>query len=507
MAVVVDIHASRDPWRDLLISRATKTGTIIVPNVSNVVTILQCHEEWTGCLAWDASGERIVTRRTPPWHEGVSYPDAKPGPIRETDTVRIIDWLVRSEGLTVGPKIVEQAVPVVAEAAAFHPVREYLEGLAWDGVERLPTWLSTYAGAEQNEYSAAVGARWLISAVARPMEPGCQVDCMLVLEGPQGIRKSTLFRSLVPDMALYSETGVTIGDKDSYQVLHGVWIYLLDELDSLKRGDVTKTKNFLTSPKDHYRPSYGRIARDFYRQCVFAGTTNEETYLVDRTGNRRFWPVRVVRPIDIAGVVRDRDQLWAEAFQRYCDGEHWYVDTPELRKLCEAQQAERVAEDPWEHFVGRWLSNPRQRKPGDTDRATGEPFDISQGVLTSDVLVHAIGKASERVSKADEMRIAQALKELGYERGPRHRENGTRVRRYIRKAGTAGTEARDTPNEEKTASESHASPPSLPNTRAHTGDERSHEKTQTSDPGVSSGDSDRELFADWLDEQGIEVGE
>jgi putative DNA primase/helicase len=261
--------------------------------------------------------------------------------------------------LTIGAKVIEQGVAVVAEASAFHPVRDYLQSLHWDGVKRLPTWLSTYCGVEASPYAAAVGARWLISAVARPMDPGCQLDCCLIVEDPrQGTGKSSAFRALVPDPSMYSETGVTLGDKDSYQALHGAWIYLLDELDSLRRSDVTRTKNFLTSVKDHYRPSYGRVARDFARQNVFAGTTNAERYFADRTGNRRFWPVRTRGEIDVAAIRGVRDQLWAEAFDRYANGERWHVDTPELRRLCEEQQADRVADDPWEQLVGEWLAEP-----------------------------------------------------------------------------------------------------------------------------------------------------
>jgi putative DNA primase/helicase len=350
----------RDAWRELLLTRVDAKGNIVVvPNVSNAITMLRYHPKWRGVLEWDAFGERIVTRRPAPWHPTVAPFELAAGGLRETDTARITDWFARNEHLTIGAKVVEQGVAVVAEASAFHPVRDYLQSLHWDGVKRLPTWLSTYCGVEASPYAAAVGARWLISAVARPMDPGCQLDCCLIVEDPrQGTGKSSAFRALVPDPSMYSETGVTLGDKDSYQALHGAWIYLLDELDSLRRSDVTRTKNFLTSVKDHYRPSYGRVARDFARQNVFAGTTNAERYFADRTGNRRFWPVRTRGEIDVAAIRGVRDQLWAEAFDRYANGERWHVDTPELRRLCEEQQADRVADDPWEQLVGEWLAEP-----------------------------------------------------------------------------------------------------------------------------------------------------
>jgi hypothetical protein len=286
---------------------------------------------------------------------------------------------------------------------------------------------------------------------------------------------------------MYSETGVSIGEKDSYQALHGVWIYLLDELDSLKRGDVTRTKNFLTAPKDHYRPSYGRVARDYFRQNVFAGTTNEASYFADRTGNRRFWPARVQGEIDIDAVVRDRDQLWAEAFERYARSERWYADTAELRAMCEKEQADRVTGDPWEQLIEQWLSEPRQRLDDDTWRATGAPIPIPpEGVLTSDVLTHAIGKRGREVSRADEMRIGEALRTLGYERQPRSTVGGVRGYRYMQ-VGQVGQQGRSAPNAEKKPAKPSPDLPDIPDTGAHTEKSTGFRsmKMQTEDPGRS----------------------
>ena len=177
-----------------------------------------------------------------------------------------------------------------------------------------------------------------------------------VVLGKTGAGKTRAFRSLVPVADWYQDTGITIGDKDSYGNLRSVWIYGLDELDSLRKGDVTRIKNFLTAPRDHYRPPYGHRAQDFYRQNVFCGTTNEEQYLVDRTGNRRFWPVRIADVIDTDRIAADRDQLWAEAVVRYRAGDRWHVDTPLLRQLCTEQQADRMQRDPWVDIIAEWLA-------------------------------------------------------------------------------------------------------------------------------------------------------
>ena len=428
-------------WRDRLLTSTFPVGdgkfaTTVQKSLPNAITILRYHEAWRGILAWDAFAERIVTSAPPPWDIAAKPSVHEAGHWRETDTGRTVDWLAREENLAIKPTIVEQAVAIVAEANATHPVQRYLRSLRWDGVQRLPTWLATYCGADSTPYASEVGRRWLISAVARPLVPGCQVDCVLILESrEQGTGKSSAFRALVPDASYFSETGITIGEKDSYQGLHGVWIYLFDELDSLRKADLTKAKNFITARKDHYRPSYARIARDFLRQTVFCGSTNESEYLIDRTGNRRFWPVRVVRPIDVAGIVRDRDQLWAEAVARFDSGERWYADTPELRALCEAEQTDRVQHDPWEPIVAAWLADPKEfaweEDAQGHPRKSTYPYDASAGVLTGDVLRFALERPAAQLGRADHMRISDILRSLGYERGPQVREDGARVRRFV----------------------------------------------------------------------------
>jgi putative DNA primase/helicase len=436
--VIAQPPPSRDDdnaWRNGLVTRTVKVDKrevkVIIANVSNAITFLRRHPQWRGVIAWNAFAERVEFRRAPPWHDDVAPTTVELGALRETDVARIIDWFSRAEKLAMPTKTIEQAVPVVAEAAEFHCVREYLGALLWDGVPRLATWLSMYCGAEQSEYSEAIGTRWMISAVARVMVPGVQVDCTLVLEAPQGEGKSKLFRSLVPEPSMYSETPINLRDKDSYQALRGIWIFVLDELDSLRGTDVTRVKNFLTATTDHYRPSYGKRSQDFPRQNVFAGTTNEQQYLGDRTGNRRYWPVRCLGTIDIPAAVRDRDQLWAEAYIRYNRGEGWHVDTPELRALCEAEQAERVHDDPWEDIVAKWLEKPYVRNVDEHGNVTHDKFDGNAGVTTADVLIHALEKRPGDLTTKDQMRVAELLRGLGYKSGRLRREgNGRRVRRY-----------------------------------------------------------------------------
>jgi predicted P-loop ATPase len=437
-------RALRDAWRSRLIIREDDNGneyTLAIP--ANVVTILSEHDDWKGKIAYDAFRETVVTLEPPPWSNLDAPVEAKAGEWTDTDTARAMAWLSRSEALHVPADTVERALAVIAERTIVHPVRDYLRGQKWDGVKRIDTMLHVYFGTDDTTYTRGVGRRWMISAVARVERPGCQCDCTLILEGAQGIGKTSGFRALVPEPTLYADTGINIGDKDSYQNLHGAWLYGLDELDSLKRGDLTRTKNFLSQTIDRYRPSYGRRVKAFARQTIFCGTTNEDEYLTDSTGNRRFWGVRVKCQVDVAAIRRDRDQLWAEALVLYRTGTPWHADTVEFRGLCEAEQSERVQRDPWETIVAAWLECPT-RSEREVDDYTGklrthkEPFPIPNGVLTVEVLVHALGVRVDAVKRADEMRAAAILRGLGWKPGKRRREGTATVRRYQLSADEAG---------------------------------------------------------------------
>jgi len=422
------IRKGEDAWRNGIITALNRqTGEETVQRIAaNVATILRFHPSWRGVIAWDAFAESTVTLNTPPWHLSDAPAVSVEGPWSDADTARLVNWLGRVERLHVSAQIVESALMVVSATRVVHPVRDYLGALEWDRVDRLSAVLHQYFAAADSPYTRGVGRRWMVALVARAYEPGCQSDCTLILESPkQGTRKTSAFRSLVPVPGWYQDTGIDPRNKDSFESLRSVWIYGLDELDSLSKGEITTWKNFLTATRDHYRPPYAHRARDFPRQNGFCGTTNDSEYLVDRTGNRRFWPVAVIGEIDTARIAADRDQLWAEAVHRYRAGEKWHVDTAEFRALCEAEQRDRLQTDSWANVIADWLAKPESGA------------FTAGGVLTLDLMRHAIGKKEvSQVTKADEMRVAACLRELGYERGPMHRENGTRARRFIKKGAT-----------------------------------------------------------------------
>ena len=218
---------------------------------------------------------------------------------------------------------------------------------------------STYLGVEDTDYSRAVGSRWLISAVARIFQPGAKADCCLILEGLQGIRKSTALRTIAGEY--FTDELADLGSKDAAMQTRGVWIIELSELDNLSHAEVARIKAFMSRATDRFRPPYGMRLVESARQCVFAGTVNHGTYLRDETGGRRFWPV-VCGRIDVEGLGEVRDQLWAEAKARYQSGCPWWLDTPDLVQLASDQQEARYEGDPWEED---WTLTGEQTEHGD----------------------------------------------------------------------------------------------------------------------------------------------
>src|SRR6266508_90201 len=255
-----------------------------------------------------------------------------------------------------------QAVYLVAKEKPRHPVKEYLNSLVWDGVPRLGTWLKEYLGAQgDDEYLSKVGTWTLQGAVARIDEPGCQVDYVMVLEGDQGLQKSSMLRSLVPNQDWVAAHQADLSTKDAYQVLDGKWLLELDELDRLSKQDLGVIKAFVTQRSDHYRRTWAKKARTYPRQSMFIATCNCAEYLHDPTGNRRWWPVTVTW-IDAEGIAAIRDQLWAEAVHRHRENERRWPTFEEEKELFRPEQEQRRQQHPWEESIGRWLDAPDQKQ-------------------------------------------------------------------------------------------------------------------------------------------------
>ena len=295
------------------------------------------------------------------------------------------------------------ALSAIGLENAYHPVLEYFCSLHWDGVERLDKWLTTYAGAEDNEYVRAVGRKTLLAAVRRVRQPGVQHDAMLVLEGPQYAGKSSLFRALAIKDEWFSDNFTlkyADDEKKLIEQIGGCLILEIPELKGIKGSEVETIKAFLSRRTDKARLAYGRFPIRVPRQFIIGGTINPEDdapYLRDQTGNRRFWPVTIAENIDLASFGRDIDQVWAEAVHLEAKGESLELPRHVLA-AAKAEQEKRVGVDPLVEAL---------------DDAFGEMLGK---VLTEDVWT-LIGKPNAAQRKQwDKTALGQAMRKLGWAR-------------------------------------------------------------------------------------------
>lgn len=250
----------------------------------------------------------------------------------------------------------EDVMKDTARKNCFHPVRDYLDELVWDGVPRLDRWLSTYFGAKDTSYTNAVGRLWLIAAVRRVREPGCKFDEMIVLESDQGKDKSTALAVLAVKEEWFTDNLPLNADPArTIESISGRWIIEVAELQGGRKSEVEHVKAMLSRRIDRARLAYGRLPSEYPRQCVFAGTTNNQKYLRDQTGNRRFWPVAIGK-IDVEQLKRARDQLWAEAAVLEAKGESIRLN-PSLWKEAAVEQDQRREDDPFLMSLSEYLGN------------------------------------------------------------------------------------------------------------------------------------------------------
>jgi predicted P-loop ATPase len=372
----------------------------VVPNLANVLLALRFAPELKDAVAYDEMlCARILQRALPVVTRcGVVVPGPLPRPVRDTDVSQLQEWLQWQGMPKAGADTTHQALDRRAQERAFHPVRDYLDGLKWDGVSRLDRWLVDYLGAEPSSYVARIGRMFLIAMIARIYKPGCKADYMLVLEGEQGAGKSRACRVLAGEW--FSDDLPDLHSKDARQHLRGKWLIEVAELAAFKGKAAETLKAYVTRSDERYRPPFGRTEAFEPRQCLFVGTTNLETYLSDETGARRFWPVRVNR-IDTKGLEAARDNLFAEAVAAYKGRERWWPDADFEREHIKPQQDARHDVDVWEEPIAEYL----------TTRERVTVLEVARNAMRID--------ADNKVTRADQNRIMNAMKRLGWGSGGR----------------------------------------------------------------------------------------
>jgi predicted P-loop ATPase len=340
--------AKREGWRGLLAQ--DKEGNFRSTQ-ANVTVFLENHEAFRGHAAWDERAQSPVWLEAPPWG------GETPRTIKEVDITKAIEWFQAQAHMDAKPAWVHAGFSKLAQARSFDPVQDYLKGLpSWDDSQRVDSFFIRHLGVPDTQLVRAQTRAWFVQAYKRAFaslsEP-VQADYVIVLSGAQGIRKSSTIRALCPSPRFFVDHLPDLTDKDARLLVTGAWLIELAELTQ-RKADRDVVKAFLSALVDSFRPPYGRDTLIVPRRCVFLATTNENEYLQDPTGNRRFWPFPCLRKADVDEIVAERDQVWAEAKHLSLTGSVGYLSDKHECEAKVAQDSARV-EDPIEERLGSAL--------------------------------------------------------------------------------------------------------------------------------------------------------
>lgn len=305
----------------------------VLSTIENVLTILENDYFLKGKLMYNEFSNRASVIEKLPWSNEINR-DWK-----DEDDAGLRYYIEKAYDITTANKILD-ALVICFRNHIYHPVREYLNSLRWDGIKRVDALLIDYLGAEDNSYTRTVMRKHMAAAVARVMRPGIKYDYMIVLSGPQGIGKSTFVRILGGEW--YNDSLTTVSGKEAYEQLQGSWLLEMGEMTATKKADIEAVKMFLSKNEDIYRVAYGKRVSRFPRQCVFFGSSNDKDFLRDKTGNRRFWPVDVgvneFKNSVFEKLEQERNQIWAEAADIYKKGEKLFLEGKEMAEAIRQQE-------------------------------------------------------------------------------------------------------------------------------------------------------------------------
>jgi putative DNA primase/helicase len=405
-----DISAAKDPtalladWPAHLIR--TGNGPVL-SHQKNALIVLGFTPQTYGAFAYDEFRGAIVVTRN------LRYLPQEIAPFEWVDdrhATSMAAWC-NAYGLNkISDAEVCNAVQALADLNRANSARDYFEALRWDGVPRLATWLRVYLGAEGgDDYLSRVGAWFPTGVAARACQPGAKQDYTLVLVMRQGVGKTTVAETLAIRPDWFTDRVSALGSKDSLMELRGRLIVEMAELEVFRKSDVETQKAFLTSTVDKYRAPYGRSILSYPRTCCFVGTTNEETFLHDLTGNRRFWPVRCGDVIDVERLRRDLGQMYAEAYNRWKLQERYWPAIADNAIMEREQERYRIVSPLEETLTGAVMTSPPQ------DNVTNEFIYQKLGIFGP--------QEQGRVSR----QVAGVMRKLGY-RQSNVRIDGKRIR-------------------------------------------------------------------------------
>lgn len=380
-----------DDW-GLLVDKAGKPHACL----HNVATLIRRAHPWGGRVSVDDFSGRLLL-------DGEE--------LQEGQEVEVTLWLQRSWSWKVARPLTAEALRAVGLQQRKDRLMAHVLACKWDGVPRVDTLASAYLGAKDTPHHRAASRVLLLSMAARALKPGCKVDTMVILEGPQGARKSTACRLL--GGPFFAELNATLGTKEASEQVEGCWVAEVGELDALNRAELTAAKQFMSRQSDRYRRPYDSMVSDKPRRCVMIGTTNATVYLRDETGGRRWLPVSVGR-VDAEGLERDRENLIAEAVARVVRGEPWWLADPEDEAGARAAVEERFEADPWEDRLRSWLVG-------------------RDAVTVLEVLTNVLGIEAGRQSHKDSSRVGKVLTHLGWTRHTRKSPKTGEQERYYRR--------------------------------------------------------------------------
>lgn len=388
-------------------------------SATNINLILQNDKMIKDAFKLNIFDNKRYVVRSLPWRkvDGIE-------PLKDVDYAGVRSYIECVYGIVASQKV-DDALSLEFEKKCFHPIRNYLTSLKWDGTKRIDTLLIDYFGAQDNAYIRATMRKMLCAAVARVFVPGTKYDLVLILVGEQGTYKSTLIQKLGKEW--FSDTFTTVQGKESFEQLQGAWLIEIAELSGLKKAEVETIKHFITKKEDSFRPAYGRVVETYKRQCVFFGTTNSCDFLRDPTGNRRFMPVDVRPEFATKSVKEDLtdyeiDQIWAEAYQLYLDGEplylsddegsiarieqHKHSETDERKGIIE-EYLNRLYPDNWDEMDlydrRNWLDNPISK-----NGSIKKDF-----VCIAEIWCECLGKDKTDMTRYNTRDINDILKSLG----------------------------------------------------------------------------------------------